>query len=173
MEALSDILSKGDLNFLSHSHFLKTLVYTVSIIVTFLLEYTFLWINVNKSCMLIEQKKISYWYSQSFRWPIWFFLITCSTWGFIICANFICNSCVFFTLMSVRISSKTLSTSSFWLYTDERTGNLAIICANKDAKLRVKSQMEMVVRTTWSNSPNHGARIVASVLNNPAYYAEW
>lgn len=77
MEAPSDILSKGDLNFLSRSHFLKTLVYTVSIIVTFLLEYTFLWINVNKSCMLIEQKKISLWSSQSFRWPIWFFLITC------------------------------------------------------------------------------------------------
>lgn len=76
MEAPSDILSKGDLNFLSRSHFLKTLVYTVSIIVTFLLEYTFLWINVNKSCMLIEQKKISLWSSQSFRWPIWFFLIT-------------------------------------------------------------------------------------------------
>lgn len=77
MEAPSDILSKGDLNFLSRSHFLKTLVYTVSIIVTFLLEDTFLWINVNKSCMLIEQKKISLWSSQSFRWPIWFFLITC------------------------------------------------------------------------------------------------
>ncbi|XP_048744308.2 aspartate aminotransferase, cytoplasmic-like [Ostrea edulis] len=61
---------------------------------------------------------------------------------------------------------------NFGLY-NERTGNLVIVCANKDAKLRVKSQMEMVVRTTWSNSPNHGARIVASVLNNPAYYAEW
>lgn len=37
-------------------------------------------------------------------------LHTGSTWVFKFCNNFICNSCVFITLMSVRISSKIFST---------------------------------------------------------------
>ena len=52
-------------------------------------------------------------------------------------------------------------------------GNLVIVCANSDAMTKVRSQMELIVRTTWSNPPNHGARIVATVLNNDSYTAEW
>lgn len=61
---------------------------------------------------------------------------------------------------------------NFGLY-NERIGNLAVICANTEVKSRVKSQMEIIIRITWSNPPNHGARIVATVLNNLANYAEW
>ncbi|KAK3094424.1 hypothetical protein FSP39_001587 [Pinctada imbricata] len=61
---------------------------------------------------------------------------------------------------------------NFGLY-NERIGNLVIVCANSDVKVKVRSQMEMIVRTTWSNSPNHGARIVATVLNNAATLDEW
>jgi len=39
--------------------------------------------------------------------------------------------------------------------------------------VRVRSQMEMIARVTWSNPPNHGARIVATVLNNQPLFAEW
>ena len=30
-----------------------------------------------------------------------------------------------------------------------------------------------LTRQMWSNSPNHGARIVATTLNNPTLYQEW
>uniref|UniRef100_A0A673AMZ4 Aspartate aminotransferase n=1 Tax=Sphaeramia orbicularis TaxID=375764 RepID=A0A673AMZ4_9TELE len=35
------------------------------------------------------------------------------------------------------------------------------------------SQMEKIVRTTWSNPPSQGARIVAVTLNSPELFAEW
>ena len=56
---------------------------------------------------------------------------------------------------------------------DERVGNLVFVVNNSDKLHNVRSQLEIVVRTTWSNSSNHGARIVATVLNNPAHNAEW
>lgn len=61
---------------------------------------------------------------------------------------------------------------NFGLY-NERVGNLVTITNSEDAKMRVKSQMDLIVRTMWSNPPNHGARIVCSVLNNPACFTEW
>ncbi|KAL3863895.1 hypothetical protein ACJMK2_005622 [Sinanodonta woodiana] len=61
---------------------------------------------------------------------------------------------------------------NFGLY-NERIGNLCIVTKDTESKMRVKSQIEIIVRTTWSNPPNYGARIVASVLNNPALYSEW
>lgn len=38
---------------------------------------------------------------------------------------------------------------------------------------RVRSQLKAIIRPMWSNPPNHGARIVATILNNPAQAAEW
>lgn len=38
---------------------------------------------------------------------------------------------------------------------------------------RVLSQMEKIVRTTWSNPPSQGARIVSKTLNSPELFAEW
>ncbi|CAG2238787.1 GOT1 [Mytilus edulis] len=57
--------------------------------------------------------------------------------------------------------------------TYERTGNLVVVCANSELKAKIRSQMELIIRVTWSNPPNHGARIVTTVLNNPANCAEW
>ncbi|KAI8735913.1 aspartate aminotransferase, cytoplasmic, partial [Biomphalaria glabrata] len=33
--------------------------------------------------------------------------------------------------------------------------------------------MEIQIRVVWSNPPNHGARIVTTVLNNTAFFEEW
>ena len=34
-------------------------------------------------------------------------------------------------------------------------------------------QFELIVRAMYSNPPNHGARVVATILNDPALHAEW
>ncbi|OWF49471.1 aspartate aminotransferase, cytoplasmic-like [Mizuhopecten yessoensis] len=61
---------------------------------------------------------------------------------------------------------------NFGLY-NERVGNLVTITKTNETVLKVRSQMDLIVRTMWSNPPNHGARVVCSVLNNPACYTEW
>lgn len=38
---------------------------------------------------------------------------------------------------------------------------------------RILSQMEKIVRTTWSNPPSQGARIVSRTLNSLELFAEW
>jgi aspartate aminotransferase len=37
----------------------------------------------------------------------------------------------------------------------------------------MKSQLTLIVRGMYSNPPNHGARIVATILNNPQLLEEW
>uniref|UniRef100_A0A4W5JG64 Aspartate aminotransferase n=1 Tax=Hucho hucho TaxID=62062 RepID=A0A4W5JG64_9TELE len=61
---------------------------------------------------------------------------------------------------------------NFGLY-NERVGNLTVVAQDKDNLTRVLSQMEKIVRTTWSNPPSQGARIVAITLNNPNLFTEW
>jgi len=61
---------------------------------------------------------------------------------------------------------------NFGLY-NERVGNLCIVTNDAAITGRVKSQMKILVRQAWSNPPNHGCRIVATVLSNPALFAEW
>lgn len=61
---------------------------------------------------------------------------------------------------------------NFGLY-NERIGNLAFICNTTDAMKRCSSQLEIIVRRIWSNPPNHGARIVGTVLNDPSLFSEW
>ncbi|XP_041370345.1 aspartate aminotransferase, cytoplasmic-like [Gigantopelta aegis] len=61
---------------------------------------------------------------------------------------------------------------NFGLY-NERTGNLCVVNRSPEMKAQVKSQLEIIVRTMWSNPPNHGARIVASVLNNNSQFNDW
>lgn len=56
---------------------------------------------------------------------------------------------------------------------DERVGNLTIVARDADKLKRVLSQMEKIVRTTWSNPPSQGARIVAITLNSPELFSEW
>lgn len=61
---------------------------------------------------------------------------------------------------------------NFGLY-NERVGNLTVVAKETDSVLRVLSQMEKIVRVTWSNPPAQGARIVASTLSNPELFKEW
>ncbi|XP_067857630.1 aspartate aminotransferase, cytoplasmic-like [Heptranchias perlo] len=61
---------------------------------------------------------------------------------------------------------------NFGLYNDS-IGSLTIVTRNNHTLIRVRSQMAIAARYTWSNPPRYGARIVATVLNNPAFFAEW
>nr|XP_020457455.1 aspartate aminotransferase, cytoplasmic [Monopterus albus] len=61
---------------------------------------------------------------------------------------------------------------NFGLY-NERVGNLTIVSRDTDNLKRVLSQMEMIVRTTWSNPPSQGARVVALTLTSPELFSEW
>ncbi len=60
----------------------------------------------------------------------------------------------------------------FGIY-NERAGNLLFVCADSKSALAVHSQLCALIRPMYSNPPNHGARIVATILNNPALMAEW
>jgi aspartate aminotransferase len=61
---------------------------------------------------------------------------------------------------------------NFGLY-NERVGNLLFVTSRPEQVAAVRSQAMMCVRQTWSNSPNHGARVVATVLNNKALSDDW
>lgn len=61
---------------------------------------------------------------------------------------------------------------NFGLY-NERVGNLTVVAKDQDNLNRVLSQMEKIVRITWSNPPSQGARLVAITLNSPELFAEW
>ena len=56
---------------------------------------------------------------------------------------------------------------------DERAGNLTVVTVDNDTAERIRSQMKAIIRPMWSNPPNHGARIIATILNNPALSQEW
>ncbi|KAF9586491.1 aspartate transaminase aat1 [Lunasporangiospora selenospora] len=55
----------------------------------------------------------------------------------------------------------------------ERTGSFSLVASTPEEKARVDSQIKIVVRPMYSNPPVNGARIVATVLNNPELNAEW
>ncbi|XP_031554822.1 aspartate aminotransferase, cytoplasmic-like [Actinia tenebrosa] len=61
---------------------------------------------------------------------------------------------------------------NFGLY-NERVGNLCVVTVDNDTAERIKSQLKAITRPMFSNPPNHGARIVATVLSNSALYQEW
>uniref|UniRef100_A0A670JYS1 Aspartate aminotransferase n=1 Tax=Podarcis muralis TaxID=64176 RepID=A0A670JYS1_PODMU len=61
---------------------------------------------------------------------------------------------------------------NFGLY-NERVGNLTVVAKDADNVQRTLSQMEKIVRTTWSNPPSQGARIVATTLTTPELFDEW
>uniref|UniRef100_A0ACB8FA75 Golgi Transport n=1 Tax=Sphaerodactylus townsendi TaxID=933632 RepID=A0ACB8FA75_9SAUR len=56
---------------------------------------------------------------------------------------------------------------------DERVGNLSVVAKDADNVQRTLSQMEKIVRTTWSNPPSQGARIVTTTLTSPELFTEW
>ncbi|CAK9826572.1 Aspartate aminotransferase, cytoplasmic [Anthophora retusa] len=61
---------------------------------------------------------------------------------------------------------------NFSLY-NERAGNLVVVMNNTKELSEVKSQLTLIVRGMYSNPLNHGARIIATVLQNPNLYQEW
>ncbi|KAM8841826.1 aspartate aminotransferase, cytoplasmic-like [Synchiropus picturatus] len=61
---------------------------------------------------------------------------------------------------------------NFGLY-NERVGNLTVVAQDGENLRRILSQMEKIVRTTWSNPPSQGARVVSKTLNCPELFAEW
>jgi aspartate aminotransferase len=55
----------------------------------------------------------------------------------------------------------------------ERIGAFHAVCATKDTKERVLSQIKPIVRTNYSNPPLHGARIADKILNNKTNLQIW
>lgn len=61
---------------------------------------------------------------------------------------------------------------NFGLY-NERVGNITLV-SNCTANLsKVLSQITLLIRGMYSNPPQHGARIVATALNDPSLFEEW
>lgn len=75
--------------------------------------------------------------------------------------------------MSPSCGSYCHSCCNVFALSDERVGNLTIVARDADNLRRILSQMEKIVRTTWSNPPSQGARVVAITLNSPELFAEW
>ncbi|XP_070155748.1 aspartate aminotransferase, cytoplasmic [Polyergus mexicanus] len=61
---------------------------------------------------------------------------------------------------------------NFGLY-NERVGNIVFVLADTKELIEAKSQLTLIIRGMYSNPPNHGARIVATVLRNPELFEEW
>ncbi|KAM3864502.1 aspartate aminotransferase, cytoplasmic-like [Diretmus argenteus] len=61
---------------------------------------------------------------------------------------------------------------NFGLY-NERVGNLTVVARDNENLTRILSQMEKIVRTSWSNPPSQGARVVSKTLNDPELFSEW
>lgn len=61
---------------------------------------------------------------------------------------------------------------NFGLY-NERVGNFVLVTNSAKQIPEMKSQLTLIVRGMYSNPPNHGARVVSTVLNNPQLFEEW
>lgn len=55
----------------------------------------------------------------------------------------------------------------------ERVGAFSVVCASPEEKLKVDSQLKIIVRPLYSNPPTHGARIAATIMSDPKLYAQW
>jgi len=61
---------------------------------------------------------------------------------------------------------------NFGLY-NERVGNLTFVVNDLSAIGSLLSQVTLIVRAMYSNPPNHGARIVSTILKDPQLRKEW
>ena len=61
---------------------------------------------------------------------------------------------------------------NFGLYRD-RVGSLSILCSDSATRDIVATQLSGVARTLYSMPPDHGAAIVATILNDESLYSEW
>lgn len=67
----------------------------------------------------------------------------------------------------------TISFSKTFSLYGERVGALAVVCSDADEATRVLSRLKIIVRTTYSNPPTHGASVVATVLGDPELRPLW
>ncbi|MCJ8735322.1 hypothetical protein PDJAM_G00245550 [Pangasius djambal] len=61
---------------------------------------------------------------------------------------------------------------NFSLYGD-RVAHLLCVLKENVTLVAVQSQAEKIVQTLWSRPPGEGARVVTTVLSNPAHMVEW
>lgn len=61
---------------------------------------------------------------------------------------------------------------NFGLY-NERIGNMVVLVKDPAVIGPMRSQITLIVRGNYSNPPNHGARIVSRVLNDPQRFQMW
>jgi aromatic-amino-acid transaminase len=52
-------------------------------------------------------------------------------------------------------------------------GSLHVVSQDAEEASRVLSQIKVTARTTYSNPPTHGAKVVATVLGDDALRAQW
>ncbi|PZR20207.1 MAG: hypothetical protein DI535_30240 [Citrobacter freundii] len=55
----------------------------------------------------------------------------------------------------------------------ERAGAFSLITTDKDEADRAASQLKILIRPMYSNPPIHGARLVTTILNDPALHKQW
>ncbi|KAF8570926.1 hypothetical protein P879_02362 [Paragonimus westermani] len=78
----------------------------------------------------------------------------------------------YFAMMGIEMFVAQSFSKNFGLY-NERVGNLVFITNDPVATSNVKSQLKIIVRRSWSNPPQHGARIVATILGDPELCEQW
>uniref|UniRef100_A0A674I196 aspartate transaminase n=1 Tax=Terrapene triunguis TaxID=2587831 RepID=A0A674I196_9SAUR len=72
-----------------------------------------------------------------------------------------------FELFCAQSFSKT-----FGLY-DEQVGNLIVVARDNETLVGIRSQLQKQVTGTWATPASLGARVIATVLNNPALLNKW
>lgn len=55
----------------------------------------------------------------------------------------------------------------------QRTGSLHVYCSDPDEKDNVQSQLQALVRKTYSNPPSYGSQLVNTVLSTPELQEQW
>jgi aspartate aminotransferase len=61
---------------------------------------------------------------------------------------------------------------NFGLY-NERIGALTMVAQNEEAAQTLLSHVKQAIRANYSNPPDHGGAIVATILNDPQLRAQW
>ncbi|XP_026461998.1 probable aspartate aminotransferase, cytoplasmic [Ctenocephalides felis] len=61
---------------------------------------------------------------------------------------------------------------NFGLY-NERVGNLIIVTKTEQVLNAIKSQFTILIRAMYSNTTNHGARVVGLILNDKTLKSQW
>ena len=77
--------------------------------------------------------------------------------------------------LAARVPEMIVSNScskNFGLYRD-RVGSLSVLCASAGNRDVVASQLSNIVRTIYSLPPDHGAAVVARILDDPGLHSDW